>query len=419
LAGILPTGRYSELFRNDLQSEAMLIVANCRRLAADWRGSAAGLNAARGHLERGTGEPAREARLLSIQASLASDTGHLEEALALLARASTIYAKSQDSAAVATVTVKEASSLLAAYRHEEAIRRAEEALRFLTPREARLKMLARSIITESLVFLGRPTEALRSLLATQPLYDQFSGRRTQLMVGYLEARLLDCMGYSQEAEELYRAVITGYMETEQYKEAFRIMLTHLESLFRRGALDKAARFCEEALEILEEAGTDCHSQMKEVWRDLLTLVNARRLTEHQVLAARHYLVRYGNAPAHRALPEWPRGDTAASTGVSELPNLEITATPVAESPAPFGTGESSGPAPENDERRVLAPEPPALPTRFAEGEYEKALERYERQLLAAALAQCHGRVGETSRLLRISRTTLRKKMREYGLAGKV
>jgi DNA-binding NtrC family response regulator len=211
------------------------------------------------------------------------------------------------------------------------------------------------------------------------------------------------------------------MEAELYKDAFLTMLTRFESLVRRGELDKAARACEGALAMMKQAGRDCHSQMKEVWRNLLTLVNARRLTEHQLLSARHYLVRYGNAPAHRALPDWPGGATTASTGVSELSLAEIngTATPAFESPAPFGTGEPSGPAPENDERRLLAPEPPALPTRFAEGDYEAALERYERQVLTAALAQGHGRVGETSRLLRISRTTLRKKMREYGLAGKV
>ncbi len=50
----------------------------------------------------------------------------------------------------------------------------------LTPGAARLEMLTRSIITESLIFLGRSSEALRSFVATRPIYEQLWSRRTQL-----------------------------------------------------------------------------------------------------------------------------------------------------------------------------------------------------------------------------------------------
>jgi Nif-specific regulatory protein len=53
--------------------------------------------------------------------------------------------------------------------------------------------------------------------------------------------------------------------------------------------------------------------------------------------------------------------------------------------------------------------------RLAEGGYEEALERYDRQLIAAALAQCGGKIRETSRLLGIARNTLRAKMKRYNL----
>jgi DNA-binding NtrC family response regulator len=59
-------------------------------------------------------------------------------------------------------------------------------------------------------------------------------------------------------------------------------------------------------------------------------------------------------------------------------------------------------------------EPPSLPSSLADGEYEKALERYDRRLIAAALDRCGGSVRETSRYLCISRNTLRAKMRKYG-----
>lgn len=70
LAWLLPSPRYPEKLKSDLQGEAMIAVANCRRLAADWKGSRGALAAAKNLLNRGTGEPARQAGFLSIGASL-------------------------------------------------------------------------------------------------------------------------------------------------------------------------------------------------------------------------------------------------------------------------------------------------------------------------------------------------------------
>jgi hypothetical protein len=140
--------------------------------------------------------------------------GHLEQALALLARASALYRSIQDSAGVAVTAVKEANTLLADYRHEEAIARAKEAVGLLAPRETRLEVLARNIITASLVFLGRPTEALRNLHATRPLFEQVSGHWAESQLGYVEALVLEGLGYVRESEILFRAVIAGHMEAE-------------------------------------------------------------------------------------------------------------------------------------------------------------------------------------------------------------
>jgi transcriptional regulator with GAF, ATPase, and Fis domain len=65
------------------------------------------------------------------------------------------------------------------------------------------------------------------------------------------------------------------------------------------------------------------------------------------------------------------------------------------------------------------PDAPGLSAtvRLSEGGYEEALERYDRQLIAAGLAQTNGRIRETARLLGIARNTLRAKMKRYGLTG--
>jgi len=391
LVDALPGDLCPEPLRNDLRAEALMIVANCRRMAGDWRGSAAALATARGHLLRGTGKPTREARLLSIQASLAMDTGRLEQALELLGRSSELYGKAQDTEAAMSVTVQEASTLLAACRHVEAIARAEEALSELTPKDARLEMLARNIITASLVFLGRPEDALLSFRATQRLYQQLQGKRAEFQAGYLMALLLDAQDHVREAEKAFRKNIADRMEAEHYKDAFLTLVDFLQSLVRRGAFDKAARACEEALEMIERAGSACHTQMIELWRSLLDLINARRLTDYQVLAARQYLVRHWNAPARHAPLNL---QVTVSGGAVDVPRAEAPP-PILSLPpkALHEPPETAGPA---------------------DG-YDEAWERYDRALIAAGLERCGGRVRETARLLKISRNTLRDKMKKYGI----
>jgi Nif-specific regulatory protein len=57
--------------------------------------------------------------------------------------------------------------------------------------------------------------------------------------------------------------------------------------------------------------------------------------------------------------------------------------------------------------------PPAI--QLAQGGYAAAVDRYDRQLVTAALAQSDGKIRETARLLGIARNTLKAKMKKFGL----
>ena len=299
LARSLPSSRHPEKSRSDLQAEAMTAVANCRRLAADWKGARGALAAASNLLDRGTGDPARRARFLSICASLATDTGRFETALGLLGRAAELCRSARDPAGLSRVAVKEAGTLLAAFRPEEANARAREALAMLAPGEVRLEMLARSIITQSLINLGRASDALRSFVATRPLYEQFWGRRTQLDVAYLEALLLDALGCPRESEKTFRDVIDGYIEEELYKDAFIALLTFFETLMKRRALRKAKQIYKQAADLLAQSGTGTHEQMRQVWSHLLREIEADSLKDYQLHEVRRYVNRHWNTPAPR------------------------------------------------------------------------------------------------------------------------
>lgn len=393
LAGLLPDSACPRALREDLQGAALLTVANARRLAADWAGSAAALDAARRHFENGTGDLERQARLLSIQASLASDTGQLERALSLLARAAEAGLRAREASVLPSLAVQEASALLAACRYEDAAVRAEGTLALLPPGEPRLELLAWSIAAESFVFLERPTDALRSHAATLPLYEQVTGSSMGLRRSYLEALLLDSFGLHQEAEKAFRINIAKRMDAEHYKDALLTMLTRFEILVRKGLPEKAERVCEEALRLTREAGPGCHGQMIELWQSLLSLLRAGRLAKHHLVEARAYLVRSWHAPAANGPLR------QATRPASESPALEALTVPEA--------------PPRRPEETASRPSPESL---VACG-YKEEMERLERELIVKGLAQCGGKVIATARLLQMAKGTLQAKMKKHGLFG--
>jgi DNA-binding protein Fis len=384
LAELISPTRVTPRERNDLRAKGLLVIGNCRRLAGDWRHSIATLNTANRHLDRGTEDPQLRARLLSVQASLASDMGNREKALSLLEHASSIYRRIRDIAGVAFIAVQEANVLLAAYHHENAIAKAEETLTVLTNKEARLAHLARNIIIESLVFLGRPIDALRKVQAERRSHDKFGGQRAELRLAHLEALILDSLGLSQEAESIFRSNVEGFMESGLCKDAFLVLLTRFELLYQRGELDRAARACDDAIKWMEGTKEGRHAEAIRLFRNLLSLMTARALTANHLLRARQVLADSWNG--------------TSTTEDEPTPSQKEASAIIYE-----------------ESRPVRAPEPPPVPSHLTAGDYEKALEHYERHLITAALARCQGHLSETCRLLGISRNTLKSRMKQYGL----
>jgi tetratricopeptide (TPR) repeat protein len=386
---------YSQELKNDLQGRGRIEVANCRRLAADWSVSHRELQVAWRHLEHGTGDPKLKARLFSISASLASDTGNFEAAHRLLARAAEQYRASDDATGLASIAVKEASVLLAGDRFEEALGRAKEALKELSPRDARLKMLARNVITDCLIEMKRPAQALPSFLANQPLYEQHWGPRNQLEFDYRYARLLDAFGYARESEKAFRVVITGALDEGLYKTAFLYTLAFFEALVKRGALEKAARVCEEAATLLDTPF--CHPQMKRVWEDLLAEVRSQAVTVGRILEVRLYTLRHWSVPA------------------ASLPRSE----PIAAMSAPLPLEEAAVTRSVETEKRKKSLSPPVDPTELANGGYWKTLDSLDRKLIAAALVHTSGNITETASLVKLSRNGLKSKIKKLGLTALV
>lgn len=374
----LPESQCPKALKNDLRGKALTEVGNCRRIAADWQGSAEALAAARRNLAQGTGNAGLEARFLSIQASLYTDIGNFEKALSCASRAVEIYRELEDRQGVAHNLVKEAGCLIAACRPREAIEKARSAVERIPLDEVRLQVLAKFILVEGLVTLGRPLEALRYFLEAERLCrDAELGMR--LRVDYYQALLLDGLGQARESEKLFRAAIKSYFDHELYKEAFITLLTLFECFCRRGALPKAAALCEAAIAATSEAGEACNDQIRRAWEDLLAAVRIRQLSEEELVHARRFLIRNWSMPV---------------AGAVVLPRPEALSVRASPSPEP--------------------PAPPPIPA-AEELRFHTALASYEQQLIEAALKETGGNISEASRLLGLSRNGLKHKIRQYGL----
>jgi tetratricopeptide (TPR) repeat protein len=380
LADLLPEPQHPWRLKNDLRGEAMVVVANCRRLGADFSGSKAAIEKARRYLAQGTGDLAPEARLLSIHCSLCTDIGDLEKALIYVRRAVEIFRELEDWQALAHNAVKESGCLLAANQPAAAFEIAHFALERMSSQDFRLRVLAKFILVESLILMERPLEAIPYFMDARALAEQ-SDPGTRLRSDYFEARLLDGLGYVRESEKLFRKAIRTLFESELYKEAFLTLLTLFECQCRRGALSKAAALCEEAIAATSQTGVACNEQIRRAWEELLAAVRVRQLSESELIQARQFLVRNWSVPR----------------GVLILPRLD-TALP------------ASHPSPE-------PPPPPPLPDQeeATPATFQAARAEYDRRLIAAALEQSGGNLSEASRLLRISRNTLKARMRRYGM----
>jgi tetratricopeptide (TPR) repeat protein len=387
LAGILPPRRYPETLKNDLCAEALTLVANCRRLAADWVGSKRAIVEARELLRRGTGDPRREAQLLSMHAALSMDTGHLEAALNLLARSIALYRAEEDVEGLSWTQIQEGNILMAAGRADEALGTAERVLSlpFLS---RRFEMLAKSIAIESLVLLDRAQEALLRFLEARSLYKELPDGGGRVI--RLEARILDALGRHREAERRFRKAAQKELDAECYKEAFLSFLTLFETFYQRGDLEKAADLCEEVLALVETV--PCRDQLWAAWQELLSLVRQRTLEPLQVSALRQYLTRYWNNPA----PHGPFELAAAAQPHFEAVEVRL-------------------PLPEPEPAAQPLPPAPEIVGHLTGAAYHEALETYERDLFKSMLSACGYSVRRTARELGVSRNTVKAWMKRFGL----
>jgi tetratricopeptide (TPR) repeat protein len=206
---MLDAESYGHLNLNDFRARALTALANAKRAAADFRGSEAAFQAARGHVSAGTGDAYERANLLCHEALLLRDLGDFEEAVTLLDQAYAMYDQVGDPHLCGRVLVQQASSIgfVDPLRGVELARRGL-ALLDSDDGDPYLELSARNVLAHFLNDAGFSEEAREIQEQCRPLYAKFPGVAVQSRMVWLDGLIARNLGDFPTAEQKFRELCT-------------------------------------------------------------------------------------------------------------------------------------------------------------------------------------------------------------------
>jgi tetratricopeptide (TPR) repeat protein len=284
--------------RHDLKSLVWTEIANVCRIDAEWSRALVALRRAEEQLTRGSGDLLLRGKMRSIAASLEADQGRRAEAVAILEECLKLY-EQERAWALAARTLVQMSHSLVDTDPARGLSLVEKALPMIPASDAVLRWLAESNRTECLIELGEVGQALQSfslaesLRARHPRQD--AGRRST----FTAARLLEGLGRSKEAEQLFESAIADAFAHEAYREGFLDLLYLFGFHIRQDATEKAVSLCRFAIARIDlfEVG---HEQLRTVWTELMEAAGHRAVSLQALAEMRSFLEMHWKQPAAKA-----------------------------------------------------------------------------------------------------------------------
>ena len=250
IADRLDEERYSAAAVYDLRARAWSHLGNALRIGSRFREAQEALDAAREHLERGSGDVAERCRVLTLQATLYGDQRRFEEAYGLLERVVRAARRVGESNIEGGALLRMARLAQLEGEPERAADLFARSLDRIQPHEEPRQMLVASHnLVHLLVDLGRPREALERLDSVRSLHQSLGGRLDLLRFRWLEARVFEQLGWLGKAIEVLAEVRQGFLEDGL---AFDVALAALDLATIYSRLDRheeVRRLAEETLPI--------------------------------------------------------------------------------------------------------------------------------------------------------------------------
>jgi tetratricopeptide (TPR) repeat protein len=278
----------SDAFRNDLLAMIWIETANARRIRGEWQPTRAALLRAEEHSAAGSGDSGIRARWLSIAGSFQRDQGRQAEAMASLEECLKIYSEQGEWPLVGRTLVTMAHCI-ADDKPEQALILVERAIVYIPQEDVGLRSLAERIRTDCLVTVGRLGDALRAFTEAERLRSPHDRPSAELRSTFIAARLLESLGYLEEAEVLFHAVVSEELDREHFKDAALDLIYIFEFYLRLGAPSRAADLGLRAVGELDRRNTPQDEQLRSVLAQLANAARGQCLDEKMLRAAREHL----------------------------------------------------------------------------------------------------------------------------------
>jgi tetratricopeptide (TPR) repeat protein len=234
----------------DLRAVAWAALGNVRRIAADFEGASQAFDEARHLLKDGTGDPAEEVSLLSLEASYLKDIGEFERAESSLEGALRLCQKAGDVQAQGRILVQ-MGEIIGHVHPDRGIAHIRRALALLdSSREPRLELCAQHALAWFLNDRGQPEEALAVLEHARPLYEELQDEPIQLRLHWLEGRIAFRMGQLSEAEIIFGQIRDRFRAHRFQQEVVLVTIDLAQVLSAKGETARAAELAGQCTSIL-------------------------------------------------------------------------------------------------------------------------------------------------------------------------
>jgi tetratricopeptide (TPR) repeat protein len=249
------TPRTGEQRGADLQAAAWAALGNAKRIAEDFEGARRAFNEAWRILENGTGEPADEAHLISLEASYMKDIGEFELAESSLEEALDLYKKAQDAHQQGRILLQ-MGEIIGHVSPERGLAHLHKAVAlFDASQEPRLAVAAQHAMAWFLNDRGQALAALAVLDGARPLYKQQSqDELIQLRLHWLEARIASRLGEYSEAETIFEQLWDEFRARDLKQEMVLVVVDLAQVLTRKGEPARAAELAAQCYSIMRSWG---------------------------------------------------------------------------------------------------------------------------------------------------------------------
>lgn len=262
----------------DLKARAWALLGNARRIASDLRGAEKAFELAESLIERGSGDPIEQGRILELHASLHIGRRRLDRAARNLRRADVLYRRAGAHHRQGRVLISRGLLAGRSEQIEQAVGLLRAGLEQIDPeREPRLPLVATHNLCFYLNELGRRDEALDLLGKARELHHALANRLDLIRLRWLEGRVKLAAGRIDEAESAFAEVRRQFIEQEIGYDAALASLDLASVYARQGRAAEMRELAQEMIPIFQSR--DLGREVMAAW---IVFENAARMESASV-----------------------------------------------------------------------------------------------------------------------------------------